>query len=119
MSYRRTLPRDLFNEASLLKCMGRLWILLNQTRDHAAKILEEEVDCFEIDQDQSSGAIYVASLTFQVRGTVYPLHRPLNSREPWPLWVEAPDGDDDFDSIPVFDDDGNFSDDMKQLIGIS
>lgn len=26
MTYRRVIPRDLFNEADLLKCLGRLYI---------------------------------------------------------------------------------------------
>lgn len=28
-TYIRVLPRDLFNEADLLKCVARLWILLD------------------------------------------------------------------------------------------
>lgn len=32
MSYFRVIPRDLFNEASLLKCYGRLAILLDDMR---------------------------------------------------------------------------------------
>jgi hypothetical protein len=32
VSYFRVIPRDLFNEASLLKCYGRLAILLDDMR---------------------------------------------------------------------------------------
>lgn len=30
--YIRVVPRDLFNEGDLLKCYGRLWILLDERR---------------------------------------------------------------------------------------
>lgn len=114
--YRRVLPRDLFNEASLLKCLGRLVILLGETHDHAAGFEEEELPFFDIVQDYHSGAIGVANLTFTIGGVRHRLLRPLNSRDTWPLWVEESDNDPDFDPVKVFDDDGNFSADMLRLI---
>lgn len=45
------------------------------------------------------------NVTFTVRGKSYLMRRPLNSREPWPLYVC---GDDDED-IEVFDDAGNLT----------
>ena len=42
MTYTRVIPRDLFNEGDLLKCYGRLWILLDETRGHVAQLGEEE-----------------------------------------------------------------------------
>ncbi len=32
MPYHRVLPRDLFNDANLLKCMGRLIMLIDDLR---------------------------------------------------------------------------------------
>ncbi len=38
MTYKRVIPRDLFNEANLLKCYGALWIALDNARGHTAKL---------------------------------------------------------------------------------
>lgn len=116
-NYVRVLPRDLFNEASLLKCMGTLWIRLSELRDHRAAIVEEDVPFYDITQDEATGAITVSNLTFVIDGVKHRLMRPLNSREPWPLWVEEREGDWDFDAVAVFDDEGNLSRDMLELIG--
>lgn len=114
--YDRVVPRDLFNEADLLKCMGRLSIALGGTQGHCARIVEDSVPEFRIGQDPSSGSIEVANLTFEVAGIRHRLVRPLNSREAWPLRVEAVDPASDFESLPVFDDDGSLSDDFADLI---
>lgn len=111
MAYTRVLPRDLFNEAGLLKCYGRLWILLDGNRDHAARFETEDADVFDIQQDESSGAIYVANVVFTVRGERVQLTRPLNARSAWPLYANHED-----DAIAVFDEDGSLSADMFLLI---
>jgi hypothetical protein len=113
--YRRTLPRDLFNEASLLKCYGRLWILI-EGRDKQVRFDQETVARFRIQQDDASGDLTIINLTFRVRGVPYRLMRPLNSREAWPLLVEHMDPEADFDSIQVFDDKGNFTPEMLAFL---
>ena len=115
MAYNRVVPRDLFNEAGLLKCLGRVWILLDEMRGHSAALSEGDGAAFDIVQNEGSGAISVANLDFTVAGELYYLERPLNSRKSWELWVEAGD-DGDFESVEVFDDDGNFTADMLALI---
>lgn len=115
-NYVRVIPRDLFCEGSLLKCYGRLAILLDQTSGHHARFEEEQVPSFEIAQDPGSGAITVANLTFTVRGTPRLLQRPLNSREAWPLWLEGGPDDPDFEAIPVFDANGDLSEEMLDHI---
>jgi hypothetical protein len=115
-NYIRVLPRDLFNEASLLKCYGRLWILLDEMRDHCAAFVTEDADAFDIAQDEASGSIYVQNIDFQVMGISCRLTRPLNSRSSWPLYVEDMDERNGFDPVPVFDDNGNLSVDMMTLI---
>lgn len=114
-NYTRVVPRDLFNEASLLKCCGRLAILLQETSGHRAGFTEEEVERFEIGQDPSSGAISIRNLPFVVGGRRRRLERPLNSRDAWPLWLDDP-ADPDFEAIPVFDDTGNLSTEMLDHI---
>lgn len=113
-NYIRVLPRDLFNEANLLKCLGRLWIALDETAaGHGARFVTEDVPAFEIEQDPSSGAIYAANVRFRVYGTYCRLTRPLNSRRSWALYAEP---DDDADPVDVFDDEGNLSDEFRAFI---
>lgn len=112
MNYVRVIPRDLFNEANLLKCYGRLSILLGNSNDHAAELSESNGEPFDIVQDESSGDLTIANLPFSVDGRLYRLSRPLNSRGEWPLYLT----DDAEEEIPVFTDVGNFTDEFKSLI---
>jgi hypothetical protein len=113
-NYIRVLPRDLFNEASLLKCYGRLWILLDETHGHTARFETEDSEVFDIVQDEASGAIYVRNISFTVDGTEMSLTRPLNARSEWPLYVESDDA-----CVAVFDDAGNLSQEMRAFIGLT
>lgn len=117
-NYVRVLPRDLFNESGLLKMMGRLWILLSETHGHNAEIVEEDVPYFDIQQDESSGAIYVANVHFRINGIERRLSRPLNSRSSWSFWMTGTNDDPDFEEVAVFDENGNFTQDMRRAIGL-
>lgn len=110
MGYQRVIPRDLFNEADLLKCVGRLWICLTERRDHRAALSEGAGQPFDIQQNSASGGIWISNLAFGVGGKNYHLERPANSRQPWPLLCESmPDDPDYVDPMRVFDLDGNLS----------
>jgi hypothetical protein len=118
MSYLRVIPRDLFNEASLLKCLGRLWILLdNLPAGHVARLGNDDGDhdgtAFRIEQSDNDGSINVANLPFRIGGRRYHLSRPLNSRQPWPLYAT----DDDDEETTVFGDGGEFTPEFRRLIG--
>lgn len=115
--YQRVLPRDAFNEGNLMTNIGRLWILLDEHRDHDASIVEEDVEQFDIRQNDATGGLTVTNLTFLVGGIRYYLERPLNSRDKWPLLVSEKDGDEDFEPVEIFNDEGGFSADMLRLIG--
>lgn len=118
-NYRRVLPRDLFNEADLLKCLGRLHIALGEpaAQGHDATFDEEDLPFFDIEQDPGSGAVYVANLTFRVSGVAVWLWRPLNSRKEWPLWVGPLPTGPYFDDIEVFDAHSALTADFLALIG--
>lgn len=118
MTYARTIPRDLFNEGDLLKCLGRLWIVLEQNPGHRAELSHATGHIFTIVQDPSDGAISCSTVTLTVDGVVTPLFRPLNSRYAWPLWARTGDLLGDFDDIEVFDASGSLSEDMRKLIGL-
>lgn len=115
MSYIRVIPRDLFNEANLLKCMGQLYIALENTANCLARYDVEDVEYFDIRQNSEDGSIYVANISFSIAGRLYDLSRPLNSRQAWPLYLSNLD-DADFDPIAVFDEAGNLSAQMLALV---
>lgn len=108
MTYVREIPRDLFNEGDLLKCLGRLWLALDERRDHKASLDFDGSTCvaygFDVQQDPSDGSIYSPEVRLTVAGEERGLFRPLNAREKWPLWARF--GDDD---VRVFDLDGALS----------
>jgi hypothetical protein len=113
MSYTRIIPRDLFNEGNLLKCLGQLYIKLETAGKHHA-VFDEDSDDFAIEQDQNDGSISATGVTFSIRRCRMRLYRPLNARAPWPLWMALEDSD--ADPISVFNDDGNLSEDMRAAI---
>lgn len=108
----RIIPRDLFNDANLLKCLGALWIKLDNWRDHDAR-LEKEPDhtAFDIQQNEADGSTECVNVIFTRRGERFPLIRPMNSRESYPLWLVTDD-----DSISVFDDDGELSPEFVEFV---
>jgi hypothetical protein len=111
MSYLRVIPRDLFNEASLLKCYGRIYINL-ETANVPGVELEHDHEAFDVQQDPADGSIYVANVKLVVRGKVCRLRRPINSREAWPLYlVDDEDGD-----MEVFNEDGMFTQEMLDFL---
>jgi len=117
MTYKRVIPRDLFNEASLLKMLGALWIKL----DAMGPRCRAGFDCmaytgaaFDVEQDEASGAIYCPRIPLSVGGMFWRLERPLNSREPWPLYATDPEGERD--EIEVFDELGNLSPEFLALV---
>lgn len=85
MSYHRVIPRDLFNEAKLLKCLGAVIIAADNHRTSAAIEVAHDGGTFQIEQDASSGAIYVANVLVCVNGVGVHVYTPLNSRAPYPL----------------------------------
>jgi hypothetical protein len=110
MNYKRVLPRDLFNEADLLKLCGKLWIALDDCGSPNAKFSEESVDSFDIAQDPGSGAIFLENISLIIRGEAYRLERPLNARAPWCLYACRLD-----EECQVFTEDGKLSRDFMRL----
>lgn len=116
--YIRVIHRDVFNEANLLKCLGALYIALETAGDHKAQFDVEDVDRFGIFQNPDDGSIYVGNLPFSIHGRRFHLSRPLNSREPYPLyatesWPEIGVG---AEPVAVFLPDGRLTSDFKKLI---
>lgn len=104
MSYLRVLPRDAFNESSLLKCIGKLTLLI-----HDGKLPEwsfsHDNEAFQIEQDESDGSISVANIEFVRNGERVRVCTPLNSRRKWPAMAYGGGLDGEF----IFNDAGEWS----------
>lgn len=106
MSYYRVIPRDLFNEAKLLKCLGFLVLKIHDGLIDLNFEHEDPEEGFKIVQDENSGALSCCNLTFyNKKGEEVIVFSPYNSRGNFPLVF--------LDSLEeencVFDDEGNFS----------
>lgn len=112
MTYVRVIPRDLFNEGNLLKCYGQLYLNLEKMGMEDCLVYEDGGP-FQVIQDQSDGSTYLSNVRLIVRGEVIPLRRPLNSRDPYPLYADI---DPENEPIPVFNDAGDFSADMRDFL---
>lgn len=120
MTYKRVMPRDLFNEANLLKCLGHLVLMIEGRSDYNANIIGSDIeDGWSIQQNETTGGIYADNVLLFIGNKIAMLERPLNSREAWPLSVERLDGIELEETIDVFDSDGNLSELFTKLISFS
>jgi hypothetical protein len=110
VNYQRVMPRDLFNEADLLKCYGRLWILTERYKQVELDLIGEY---FRIEQDDSDGSLSIFNVTCTINGEPQLLYRPLNSTDTLPLMLMLGDT-----PINVFTD-NQLSDLMLDFIGIT
>lgn len=108
-SYNRVIPRDLFNDGNLLKCYGQLF--LNLEKMGMEEMLQHDGDPFNIEQTDD-GDTYISNIQLGIGEHYYGLSRPINSRQPFPLYLTNQDGD----MIDVFTDAGAFSEDMKEFL---
>jgi len=117
MSYRRVLPRDLFNEAQLLKCLGQLALLVNEGQ--VSKSLQvrmiQDMCGFNVHQHESDGSLYCLNCyLWHGDNRVIQLSLPYNSRRPYPLQYM-----DTFQQqhLDVFAGNGQLSGDFLWFIG--
>lgn len=114
MSYNRVIPRDLFNEANLLKCLGHLAIKLEAIR--GPELIEPEPgEAFVIEQDED-GAIACWTVTLKVRDEPVLLSRPLNSRRAWPLYATHHGMRALDEPLEVFEQDGELTAEFRAFV---
>ena len=115
-TYEGVLPRDLFNEAKLLKCMGRLVALLIHEGKLPLAIAHdaEQSHRFLIEQDRSSGDIFVSNMTVtRPDGSGLDFSSLLNSRRAYPLVCIDPESHTD---VVVFDGLGKPTADFVEMV---
>jgi hypothetical protein len=115
MSYTRVIPRDLFNEAKLLKCLGQLALLLHEgkgIRWPLWLVFADPEKGFVIDQNTASGGLFCTNLTLYLKEMEVCLFSVYNSKSPFPLLFDGGnDGEGD-----VFNDDGSLSEEFSQWL---
>ena len=113
MSYERVIPRDLFNEANLLKCLGKMFINLeNKPFGKIDVKFCNDGEAFDIQQNPEDGSTFCSNVILLKNGHDVPLFRPLNSRREWPLMCHDNDGNEIF----IFDDFGHFSEEFVEFL---
>jgi hypothetical protein len=107
-TYTRVIPRDFFNEAKLLKCMGQLAlkILDRQLPDGIDIVIEESGEPFNIELSED-GALFISNYGITINNNPAFIGSTYNSKAPYPLFVCV-----DYEETQVFDDSGNFTTDF-------
>lgn len=107
-NYYRVLPRDLFNEAKLLKCIGRLALLVE---DHMIEGLEVEHDgsSFQIAL-LDEGALICTNVRFKSADQYIVFKTTYNSKRNYSLYLQH-----DYVDYLVFDEQGEFDEEFSSF----
>ena len=87
MSYMRVLPRDLFNESKLLKCIGKIALLIHNREIQGLTIDYNDAD-FKITQSICGDLMLNNVLFFDSNSIEVFFSTLLNSKDIWPLEME-------------------------------
>ena len=86
MSYRRVIPRDFFNEAKLLKCLGALQLAIGDKRVNGLPLVVEfDGDAFDIRQNPDDASLSCSNYRLYLGHEEIELFSPYNSKEAYPL----------------------------------
>ena len=105
-NYTRVIPRDFFNEAKLLKCMGLLALKIHDSKTPEGITIEisENGEPVDIDLVLSDHAISVINYLVTVNGQEVIMKNKYNSRENYPMYCEV-----DEEDFLVFNEQGEFT----------
>ena len=114
MNYHRVIPRDLFNESMLLKCLGSLSLAILDGAEGTSRLSfkhNDEKRGFIIGMDHSDGSIRCGNLILNFMDK-FPidLFHTMNNRQPWPLKFEWLG-----DTGDVFNENGSLSEEFINL----
>ena len=102
-NYNRVIPRDLFNESKLLKCIGRLCLLIHDNNTPVDMSADNDGDAFEIVQLQD-GSLSVSNVNISIKGQLHIFATTYNSKANYPLVVITQDDA----KYRVFDENGEY-----------
>ncbi len=106
-NYIRVIPRDLFNEAKLLKCLGKLSLAILDCRlpQGITIAIEETGEPFQVELSDD-GQLYIANFETFINGRITTFKTAYNSKLNYPFYCIHPDSLED---IEVFNEDGEFA----------
>lgn len=112
--YKRVLPRDLFNESKLLKCMGKLVIHLEN--EFRLVPSDDYYPSFDIRMDEDNNTLHLVGVRFTIEGKSFSLDScgfftPYNSKDQWPLKFHW-----DWEDYEVLESNGDLSPEFKTLM---
>lgn len=112
-NYTRVIPRDLFNESKLLKCLGQLSLLIHDGCRYPLTLrMTQASRGFIIHQNPDTGGLFCVNLHLEFAGVIIPLHSVYNSKDAYPLLFIL----NDYSEEAVFDDAGKFSDEFTSYL---
>lgn len=86
-NYHRVIPRDFFNESKLLKCMGRLALLIHENKlpEGINIVIEESGEPFDIKQNNLLEIIFISNYKIKINDEYYEFGTTINSKDNYPL----------------------------------
>lgn len=113
-TYIRVIPRDFFNEAKLLKCMGLLSLMvLDRMIPEGINIeIDESGDPFNIELNED-GLLFVSNYQVLINNTPVFVGTTYNSKENYPFVAYV-----NYVEYPIFDEHGNFTDEFIKTFSI-
>lgn len=112
MDFNRVLPRDLFNESKLLKCLGQLTLKIHDCELQGVSFYHDDIRYSGFDVVLSDdGHLSVSNLIFTKNDTRLHFHTPYNSKEPYPLYLYM-----DYVEYPVFTESGSLHEEFLEAL---
>ena len=112
MTYHRVLPRDAFNEANMLKCLGQLSLIVHKyyEQDTRLQLSFDPDQPFNMDLNQDGGLMFT-NLYLVIRDRIHFLQRPMNSREAYPIYLDISG-----EPITILTESGELTQEFKDLL---
>lgn len=109
--YQRVLPRDLFNEAKLLKCLGRLVLLIHDRKIPFIGEVIHDGEPFIIALNDE-GSLIVTNVTIKVNKSAFTFKTTYNAKSNYPFYLET----NDYSEVLVFDESGEFTEEFIEFV---
>lgn len=107
--YTRVIPRDLFNESKLLKCIGHLVLQIHDGNNPANISFEHDDKPFKIGL-HDEGCLQIANVIFKIKDRRIDFVTTYNSKANYPLAAYH-----EYCEYPVFDDTGKYTDEFLEF----
>lgn len=108
--YIRVIPRDLFNESKLLKCMGRLCVLIHDNDTPFEMNVEHNDEPFNIALTDD-GSLTITNINISINDIYFNFYTTYNSKDNYPLFCGYEN-----DEVLVFDESGKFTNDFIDFV---